>query len=135
MKYEELTREVIGAAIEVHRGLGPGLLESTYEACLAHELRLRGHTAERQKSLPVIYKDLTIHRAYRVDLLVDDLVLVEVKSVEELADIHFSQVATYLKFSERNVGLLINFNVPMLIHGLRRLDRGHGNRATRISSA
>ena len=135
MKYEEMTREVIGAAIEVHRMLGPGLLESTYEACLAHELRLRGHRAERQKSLPVTYKDLQVRNAYRVDLLVDDLVLVEVKSVEELADIHFPQVATYLQFSEKNVGLLINFNVPMLIHGLRRLDRGGGRRGERIASA
>jgi GxxExxY protein len=126
VKHEELTRDVIGAAIEVHRALGPGLLEATYEACLAHELRLRKHVVLRQRRLPVIYKDLVVKDAFRVDLMVDDLVVVEIKSIEEFADIHFSQVATYLEFSEKPVGLLINFNVRMLIHGLRRLDRGNG---------
>ena len=116
----EITQEVISAAIEVHRNLGPGLLESAYEACLAFELRDRGLYVECQKPLPIVYRDINVEVGYRLDLVVEKAVVVELKSVEKLEPIHQAQVLSYLKLSGHRVGLLINFNVRMLKHGIKR---------------
>ena len=116
-----VTEEVIAAAIEVHRNLGPGLLESAYEACLAFELRERGLAVEHQKPLPVVYRDVTVEVGYRLDLLVENVVVIELKSVERLERIHQAQVLSYLKLSGYKLGLLINFNVPLLKHGIKRI--------------
>ena len=120
MEINKITEKIIGAAIEVHRTLGPGLLESAYEQCLEYELTERGLKVERQIPVPVIYKDLHIEYGYRLDLLVEDQVVVEIKSIEELHPVHEAQLLTYLKFSEKKIGLLINFNVKLLKEGLRR---------------
>ncbi|HRQ66592.1 MAG TPA: GxxExxY protein [Xanthomonadaceae bacterium] len=116
-----MTELVIGAAIEVHRELGPGLLESTYEACLGVELAARGLAFERQKTLPLVYKGHPVDCGYRLDLLVEDCVAVELKAVEALLPIHEAQLLTYLRLARLNVGLLINFNVKLLKNGVRRL--------------
>ena len=116
----ELTEEVLGAAIEVHKHLGPGLLESTYEACLAHELELRGLSFQRQVQMPLNFKGIRLEEAYRLDLLIENKVIVELKSVETLLPIHESQLMTYLKLSGMRVGFLINFNVPLLKDGIVR---------------
>lgn len=121
MHVNELTEQIIGAAIEVHRVLGPGLLESTYETCLAHELGKRGLSVERQKILPIRYKSIRIEYGYRIDLLVDGKVVVELKSAPRIESIHEAQLLSYLKLSGYQVGLLINFNVKQLRTGLRRL--------------
>ena len=121
MTDNELTHEIIGAAIEVHKNLGPGLLESTYEECLCHELSQRGIPFERQKPIPVIYKGVKLDCGYRLDLLVADRVILELKSVETLAPIHDSIMITYLKLSEHRIGLLMNFNVQILKEGIKRL--------------
>jgi GxxExxY protein len=118
---EQLTGQIIGAAIEVHKQLGPGLLESTYQACLCHELELRGISFECQKPLPLEYKGIKLECGYRIDLLVAGLVVVEIKSVEALAPIHEAQLLTYLKLTGVKVGFLINFNVVVLKDGIRRL--------------
>jgi GxxExxY protein len=115
-----LTEQIIGAAIEVHRHLGPGLLESAYETCLAYELELRGLTVERQKALPLVYKEIRLDQGYRIDLLVAQKVVVELKVVEQFTDVHEAQVLSYLRFSGCKVGLLINFNVKLLKDGVRR---------------
>ncbi len=117
----ELTHQIIAAAIEVHRELGPGLLESTYEACLCEELRLRGLKWKRQLSVPIRYKNVMIQEAYRIDLVVEDQVVIELKSIESLAPIHEVQVLTYLKHLDLRVGLLINFNVAVLKDGIKRV--------------
>jgi len=119
-KYSALTDKIIGCAIEVHRYLGPGLLESAYEECLCYELLRVGLKVERQKALPVIYKEIRLDCGYRLDILVEDCVLIELKSVEILNPVHEAQVLTYLKFSGKEVGLLINFNVTLLKHGLKK---------------
>jgi GxxExxY protein len=116
----DITRAIIGAAIEVHKRLGPGLLESAYEECLLHELRIRNMTVERQKGLPVIYKEVKLDCGYRLDLLVEGRVVVELKSVENLAPIHEEIILTYLRLSGQKTGLLINFNVTVLKDGVRR---------------
>jgi GxxExxY protein len=120
MTDNEITHEIIGAAIEVHRLLGPGLLESAYEECLAKELTLRKLTAERQKPVPVVYKDVKLECGYRIDLLVENRVVVELKSIESLAAIHEAIILTYLRLSGRRLGLLINFNVTVLKDGIKR---------------
>jgi GxxExxY protein len=117
----QLTEQVIGAAIEVHRELGPGLLESAYQRALAHELRLRGVAFAEQKLCPIKYKDLVIDDAYRLDFLIDGLVVVELKTVDALLDVHDGQVLTYLKFTGCHIGLLLNFRSTVLTRGLRRL--------------
>lgn len=117
----KITEMVIGAAIAVHRELGPGLLESTYEACLAFEIADRGWAVERQKSLPVKYRGVKLDCGYRIDLLVQEKVIIEVKAVGRLDPIHEAQLLSYLKLSGCNVGLLINFNVKVLKNGIRRL--------------
>jgi GxxExxY protein len=116
-----LTEKIIGAAIEVHRNLGPGLLESVYEDCLAHEFRLRNIQFEKEKPLPVEYKGILLDCGYRLDFLVEEKVIVELKSVECLLPIHEAQLLTYLKLAKCNIGLLINFNVTLLKHGLKRM--------------
>ena len=116
-----LSGRIIGAAIEVHRHLGPGLLESAYEACFAHELTERGMRVARQVTLPVLYKGVSVECGYRIDLVVDDLVLCELKAVERLMDVHLAQVLTYLKLSGIRLGLLINFNQRVLRHGIKRI--------------
>jgi GxxExxY protein len=118
---QQTTVEIIGAAIEVHRELGPGLLESSYEICLARELELRGISFEFELPLPLEYKGVRLDCGYRLDLLVAGAVIVEVKSVEKLAPIHDAQLLTYLKLTGVKVGLLINFNVVVLKAGLKRL--------------
>ena len=124
IRENELSHEIIGAAIEVHRQLGPGLLESAYEECLAHELFLRNISFERQNPMPVVYKDVKLDCGYRLDFLVAGLVVVELKAVDALAPIHEAQVLTYLKLSQCKLGLVINFNVPVLKDGIKRLVLG-----------
>jgi len=116
-----ITESIIGAAIEVHRALGPGLLESAYEACLTFELAQRGLKVEQQKPLPVVYREVKLDCGYRLDLLVEEVVIVEVKAVDRLMPIHQAQLLSYLKLSGCKVGLLINFNVKVLKDGIRRL--------------
>ncbi|MCF7805980.1 MAG: GxxExxY protein [Candidatus Marinimicrobia bacterium] len=121
MKINEITNEVIGSAIEVHKELGPGLLESAYEECLAYELKEKGLDIERQKELPIKYKQVQLDLSYRLDIVVEKNVIVELKSVESLLPIHTAQLLSYLKLSELEVGLLINFNVSQLKKGVKRV--------------
>ncbi len=121
LKQESLTNSIIGAAIEVHRELGPGLLESAYERCLGRELTVRGHDVQRQVDLPVTYKGEVIESGYRIDMIVDRLVVVELKCVEQLMAVHKAQLLTYLKLSRKEVGLVINFLVPTLKDGVVRM--------------
>jgi len=118
-----LTRNIIGAALDVHRFLGPGLLESAYEACLAHELTLRGHAIARQVEVPLRYKGLELEVGYRMDLVVDGAVVVEVKAVEKLHPVVAAQLLTYLKLSGLRAGLICNFHVGLLKDGIRRVSR------------
>ncbi|HEV7693666.1 MAG TPA: GxxExxY protein [Hyphomonadaceae bacterium] len=127
-EYERLPREaeriataVVDAAYSVHRTLGPGLLESVYEICLAHELEKRGHRVLKQTPLPVVYDTVKLEAGYRIDLIVDDLVVVEVKSVDGIAPVHEAQLLTYLRLSNRRLGFLINFNVALLKQGIKRM--------------
>jgi len=123
-KANALSREVIGAAIEVHKALGPGLLETAYEECLCQELKLRGISFERQVELPVTYKGAKLSVGYRMDIVVDKLLVLELKSVENLMPVHKAQLLTYLRLSKIWLGLLINFNVPVLKYGIKRLVQG-----------
>jgi GxxExxY protein len=116
-----LTERIIGSAIEVHRHLGPGLLETAYDECLCYELSQQGIRFQRQVALPITYKGIKLDCNYRLDLLVEDTVVVEVKAIEALLPVHSAQLLTYLKSSGKRVGLLINFNVTMLIKGLKRV--------------
>ncbi len=118
---KELTGQIIGAAIEVHRELGPGLLESVYQTCLARELALRKVPYEQEKSLPVEYKGTLLDCGYRLDFVVADKVIVELKAVDKVRPVHQAQLLTYLKLTGCKVGLLINFNVPILKNGIKRL--------------
>ena len=115
--HEELTENIIGAAIEVHRGLGPGLLESAYEECLCHEFHLRGICFERQRPLPVEYKGVKLACGYRLDLIVESTVILEIKCVEHILPVHEAQLLTYLKMTGMRVGLILNFNTPTLVRG------------------
>lgn len=116
-----LTGKIIGAAIEIHRALGPGLLESVYETCLAYELQLRKMKVECQKQMTVFYKDVMLDCGYRADLIVENKVIIEIKSVSNIAPIHQAQLISYLRLSDCRIGLLINFNVKMLKEGIRRI--------------
>ncbi|MDP3802813.1 MAG: GxxExxY protein [Phenylobacterium sp.] len=118
---ERIGRAVVDAALAVHRALGPGLLESVYETCLVEELKQRGLTTDRQIGVPVVYGDVRMDVGFRLDLLVEKCVVVEIKSIDALASIHTAQVLTYLRFSGLRLGYLINFNTGLLKHGLRRL--------------
>jgi GxxExxY protein len=120
MKDLDLTHLIIGAAIDIHRTLGPGLLEAVYEQCLAKEFSLRGISYERQKPVPLIYKDLKLECGYRLDFLVGKRIVVEIKSIDAIAPIHETVMVTYLRLSQSPIGLLINFNVPVLKDGIRR---------------
>ncbi|MBV9880289.1 MAG: GxxExxY protein [Gemmatirosa sp.] len=124
MRLDDVSGRVVDAAMKVHSTLGPGLLESAYAACLADELRRRGHDVKAQLVLPVVYEGLAIDVGYRVDLLVDDVVIVELKAVARLHPVHEAQLLSYLKLSDRRVGLLINFHVPRLKDGIKRIING-----------
>ena len=125
MDIDEVSKNVIGAAIDVHKALGPGLLESVYEECLCRELELRDIRFVRQYAVPVKYKGVKLDCSYRLDVLVENKVVVELKSVEKLLPIHDAQLLSYLKLTNRTVGLLINFNVPILKQGIRRKVLNH----------
>lgn len=118
---DPLTEKIIGAAIEVHRNLGPGLLESVYETCLAYELRQMGLVVECQVALPVLYKDVKLEAGFRIDLLVEGRVLVELKAVEKIIPLHERQVLTYMRLSGMKTGLLLNFNVFLMKDGIQRM--------------
>lgn len=119
-KINEITKTIIGGAIEVHRALDPGLLESAYEECLCRELSLRQISFKRQYPIPVVYKNIRLDCGYRIDLVVEDKVVVEIKAIDNLQAIHDAQLLTYLKLGNWKVGLLINFNIPFLKQGIRR---------------
>jgi len=121
MVENEISERIIGCAIQVHRELGAGLLESSYEECLRYELMQSGLLVERQKTLPLVYKDVKLDCGYRIDLMVKNRVVVEVKAVDSLNDIHLAQILTYLKLSKCKLGLLINFNVALLKNGIKRV--------------
>ncbi|SEQ16672.1 GxxExxY protein [Neolewinella agarilytica] len=118
--YNTISYDIRGAAFRVHSKLGPGLLESAYEACLVYELRKIGYKVESQKSLPLSYGEVYLDAGYRIDLLIDDLVIIELKSVKELQDIHTAQLLTYMRLSKVSLGLLMNFNVRNMQHGIKR---------------
>jgi GxxExxY protein len=120
----ELSRVVLDCAFRVHRALGPGLLESTYRVCLVHELRKAGHNVEQEVALPVVYDGVTLETGYRIDVIVDDLILIELKAVDEVLPIHRAQLLSYLKHSNRRLGLLINFNTILLKNGIARVLNG-----------
>ena len=119
-QYSDLTSKILSCAIEVHKALGPGLLESAYETCLSYELKKAGLNVEQQKAIPVKYKDVMLDCGYRIDILVEDTIIVELKSVDEFHPVHEAQILTYLKFSNKKIGLLINFNVTLLKEGIKR---------------
>lgn len=121
MEINKITEIIIGCAIEVHKQLGPGLLESTYEACLYYELIKAGINVQRQVPMPLIYKEVHLEQGYRIDLLVENCIVLEIKMVEAIADVHMAQTLTYLKLSGAKVGLIINFNVLKLTTGIKRL--------------
>lgn len=118
---EELAKMVIGAAIEVHRELGPGLLESAYQACLIKELEEIGLTVKSEVSLPIVYKGLKLDHGYRIDILVEDKLVLELKAVEALTDVHIAQMLTYLKLGDHRLGLLLNFHVKLMKQGIKRV--------------
>jgi GxxExxY protein len=124
LKGNQLTSEIISSAIEVHRHLGPGLLESTYEECMTFELRQRDLTVERQLELPILYKGSQLEQSYRIDLLVNNQVIIELKSVNKIEPIHNAQLLTYLKLSDKRYGLILNFNVTVMKQGIKRLLNG-----------
>jgi len=121
MDINQLSSKIIGAAIEVHKALGPGLLESSYQKCLCHELRLRGIPFEYEKPLPLVYKGEKLDCGYQMDLVVENTVIVELKSCEKRQPIHEAQLLTYLKLSNLKLGLLLNFNVPVMRDGIKRI--------------
>ncbi|TAJ14688.1 GxxExxY protein [Marinilabiliaceae bacterium JC017] len=123
-QYNKLTREIIASAIEVHKQLGPGLLESVYENCLLHEFKARGINVQNQVQLPLYYKGEKLDKHFVLDLLVEDSVIVELKAVEDILPVHEVQLVTYLKLSGKKLGLLINFNASVLKHGIRRRING-----------
>jgi GxxExxY protein len=129
----QITERVIGAAIEVHKHLGPGLSESAYEECLCYELSQLGLTFQRQVPLPVAYKGLKLDCGYRMDIVVENAVILELKSIDEFAPIHSAQLLTYLRLTGMKVGLLMNFNVPVLKNGLKRLVNEYAGSAQRLS--
>ena len=120
MDENQISKIIIGKAIEVHRALGPGLLESAYQECLYYELTTEGLSVEKEKPMPIVYKDIRLDHGYRIDLLVEDKVVIELKSVDRLIDVHTAQILTYLKLGDYKLGLLINFNVGLLKEGINR---------------
>ena len=124
MHENEVARTIVDAAFTVHKRLGPGLLESVYDACLTHELTLRGLDVVRQKAIPVVYDTIRMNVGFRADLIVEELVVVEIKSIETLARVHKMQLLTYLRLTEKRLGLLINFNTELIRDGIRRVVNG-----------
>ena len=120
MEFEPISKDIIGCAIEVHKILGPGLLESAYEECLMYELLKMGMDVERQKPIPVVYKEIKLECGYRLDLIIENKIIVELKAVDILAPVHEAQILTYMKFSNSKIGVLINFNVTAIKHGIKR---------------
>ena len=120
MTENELSKIIIGKAIEVHKELGPGLLESAYQECLLYELKKSGLKVQKEKALPIVYKEVKLDHGYRIDILVENKVVIELKTVEFLTDVHQAQILTYLKLGDYKLGLLINFNVKLLKNGLKR---------------
>ncbi|MGD0468673.1 MAG: GxxExxY protein [Terriglobales bacterium] len=120
-RLDKISHRIIGAAIEVHRHLGPGLLESAYQSCLAFELKQLGLEVEEQKPLPVVYKQVKLDCGYRLDLVVEDEIIVEIKAIEKLLPIHDAQLLSYLRLAKKRAGLLMNFHVPVLKNGLKRI--------------
>ena len=127
MDINKVTETIIGASIEVHKALGPGLLESAYEECLCHELTLNHMRFFRQQKLPLVYKGIHLDCGYRIDLFVEECVIVELKTIEKLSSIHDAQLLTYMRLTDSSVGLLINFNVPVLRNGIRRKVLNHND--------
>ena len=125
MTENELSSKIIGACIEVHKQLGPGLLESTYEMCLGHELKMIGLDVKQQIPLPVVYKDIKLNAGYRIDMIVENKIIIEIKSVDVLAPIHTAQILTYLKLKDLKLGLLINFNEVKVVDGIKRVINGY----------
>jgi GxxExxY protein len=121
MDLKQLSSKIIGASIEVHKTLGPGLLESAYEKCLCHELDLQGIKFERQVDLPITYKGKKLDCGYRIDILVQDLIIIELKAVDVIAPVHKAQLLTYLKLTKLQLGFLLNFNVPLMKDGIHRM--------------
>ena len=124
---EQIATDVVDAAFQVHSTLGPGLLENAYEACMVHELTCRGYKIEQQRVQPVIYRGLQIEAGYRLDLLVNDQVILELKAIDQLLPIHQAQLMTYLRLSGKTLGFLINFNVPVIKVGIKRVVMNHSN--------
>jgi len=122
---EKIGKDIVDSSFKIHTALGPGLLESAYEACLAYELENRGYTIERQKPQSIQYESLTIETAYRLDIVVNDSVIVELKSVEEILQVHKAQLLTYLRFSKITLGYLINFYTPLIKNGITRMVLNH----------
>ena len=120
MELNEITQKIIGCAIRVHKSLGPGLLESAYEECLSYELVKNGLSIRRQQPTPVVYQEIKLECGYRIDILVENSVVIELKVVDEINPVHVAQILTYMKFSNKSLGLLINFNVTVLKDGIRR---------------
>jgi GxxExxY protein len=120
MELNRITEKIIGCAIDVHKILGPGLLESAYEECLFYELKLAGLQVERQKPVPVVYKEIKLDCGYRIDILVENTVIIELKTVDAFIPVHEAQILTYMKFAQKQIGLLINFNVTILKNGIKR---------------
>jgi GxxExxY protein len=124
MRINNLSGEIIGHAMQVHNELGPGLLESAYKECLYYSLRKDGFGVEKEKPMPIVFEEVTLDCGYRIDLLVEDSIVVEIKSVEALNDVHLAQILTYLRLGQYKLGLLINFNVKSLKHGIKRVANG-----------
>jgi GxxExxY protein len=121
MTENEISKIVVDCAIKIHKNLGPGLLESAYEECMYYELKKIGLTVDKQKALPLVYEDIKLEIGYRIDLIIENKVVVEIKSVDTLNDVHLAQILTYIKLSQCKLGLLINFNVAFLKNGIRRV--------------
>ena len=124
MTENEIAKKIIGCALEVHKNLGPGLLESAYQECLFYELRQNGLHVAKEKPIPLVYGDVQLECGYRIDLLVENKVVIEIKSIEALNDVHLAQVLTYLKVGNYKLGLLMNFNVALLKNGIKRVVNG-----------
>lgn|SRR5690554_1950045 len=123
----QIANKVIGCAIEVHKALGPGLLESAYQECLYYKLQQEGLVVEKEKPMPLIFEDVKLECGYRIDLLIESKVVIELKSVESITDVHLAQTLTYMKLGNYKLGLLINFNVVLLKHGIKRIINGNLN--------
>lgn len=120
MVYDKITENIIGAAIEVHKALGPGLLESAYQQCLYYELKTMGYSVQKELPQLITYKTITLDHGYRIDLLVENQIVIELKTVEKLTDVHTAQILTYMKLGEYPIGLMLNFNTKLLKNGIKR---------------